>query len=496
MTETNPDLIAAIYRNSLLKFAVRAMTILEPGTVLKTGQHHEAISYAITGAFAGKHNHVVINQPPNTLKTHLVSISSVAWLLIKHPEFKFAIICHDEVLASKIVRSIRQIIKSEWYQALAPGTKIGGEKDTETVFETTAGGEVRAFSINGGITGHGFDVIIIDDPQKASTAHSETERKNVENAYSTAIVNRWRDPAKGVLIVVMQRLHVDDFTNYILKVHKGALHLSLPAKASKTISFNVDETHQFQMEAGQLLEPDRLTEAVLEYMRIAQGNDHFEAQYLQNPQMSAGRIIKPEWLRTFSHPRKADYKVISIDPAFTKDGGAYSAAIVANLVGQDVEITHAEQHQFDVPSMLHWIARLNVIHQPDLLLIETIGPGVGIPYHLRRFDSIENILSIANHSGKSKIERMEMVSPHIEAGRLWLPEKAPWRASFEKILTEFPYGSSADWPDCVSQLLLYFETVQREARRHHDRMHPPPPAPGERRKSMYYQRHEIFCDPI
>ena len=65
--------------------------------------------------------------------------------------------------------------------------------------------------------------------------------------------------------------------------------------------------------------------------------------------------------------------------------------------------------------------------------------------------------------GKSKIERMEMVSPLIEAGRLWLPLTAPWRASFLKNLLEFPYGVSDDWPDAVSQLLLYLDKVRQWA---------------------------------
>jgi hypothetical protein len=487
MIDCKQDLMNALYRNDPLEFSMRCMSIFEPGTKIEPNWHHKAICYAVKRAFRGEFAQLVINQPPKTMKTHLVSISAVAWRLIKNPELKFAIISHDEVLASKILRAIRQIMKSTWYQNLAPNTKIKNEKDTESVFETTAGGEVRAFSINGGITGHGFDVIIIDDPQKASTAYSETERKNVENAYSTAIANRWRNPAQGILIIVMQRLHLDDFTNYILKVHPKAHHLSIPVKADKTLFFDIDDDCSHEFAEGELLEPDRMHDEFLRSMRVAQGSDHFDTQYLQNPQASAGRIIKPEWLRSYIQPRQAEYKVISIDPAFSEDG-TNSAAIVVNLIGEDVEIIHAEQCQVDPAAMLNWINRLDVVHQPDLFLIETIGSGILIPYYLKRYDSIEHVAFINTHKGKSKIERMEMVSPLIEAGRLWLPEKAHWRPEFEKLLTDFPYGTSTDWPDCVSQLLLYYDSVRQQAKFHRDQKFPPEPPIGERRWSPHYQR--------
>ena len=491
MNDFDQTVLDALLRKNLMEFSIRSMSVLEPSTNIEPNWHHCAVCYAVQRTLHGEFSQVVINQPPKTMKTHIVSISAVAQQLAINPQLKFAIISHDDVLASKNLRAIRQIMKSDWYRNLAPATKIKSDKDTEFVFETTAGGEVSAFSMNGGITGHGFDVIIIDDPQKASTAHSETERKNVEKAYSTAIANRWRNPAKGKLIVVMQRLHLDDFTSYILKIHPKALHLSIPAKANETLHFEIGDGLSHIYAEGELLEPERMNEAFLQSMRMAQGSDHYDAQYMQNPQASAGRIIKPEWLRSYIKPRPADFKVISIDPAFSETGDN-SAAIVVNLIGDDVEILHAEQHQLDAPALLNWINRLDQMYEPDLFLIETIGAGTLIPSYLRRFDSIEHVAWISSHHGKSKIERMEMISPLIEAGRLWLPEKAHWRHQFEKVLTDFPYGTSKDWPDCVSQLFLYYDKVLQQAKRHRDEKFPPVLPIGERRRSIHYQRWDLF----
>ena len=494
LQSNNAEVVDAVYRNDVLEFAMRAMSVVEPGTKIKPNWHHRCICYHPERALAGDYAQLIINQPPKTLKTFLISICFVAWRLMHDPTLKIGIFCHDENLAKMIVSTIRQIMKSNWYKALAQGTAIASDKDTEMLFRTTMGGEVRAFSMQGGTTGHGFDIIIIDDPQKASTAHSEPERKSIEHAFSSGIANRWRDPTKGILIVVMQRLHVDDFTAFALKIYPQAKHLTIPVRAIEAKTYELSETESYTTKPGKLLEPNRLREDYLHSVTLAQGNDHFEAQYMQMPQMSAGTIIKPEWLRHFEHPRPKELCVISIDPAFTKDGGDYSAAIVANLVGRDVEITHAEQHQFDYPTLLNWINILNQRFRPDLFLIEAVGAGMGIEFHLRR-DTILNVATTTPQN-KSKTARMEMVSPFTEEGRLWLPQQAPWADQFVKCLTKFPYGPSDDWPDAVSQLLKNFDQVYRLAKYWREEMHPTPIAPHEQRRSMHHRSYQITCDPI
>lgn len=234
-----------------------------------------------------------------------------------NPSLRIAIICYDEALASTQLRKIRLILRSKWYLALAPATRIRKDKDTETHFETTTGGEVGAFSVQGGVTGNGFDYIVIDDPQKASLAHSETERRNLEELYASAIANRWRNPADGVLIVVMQRLHVDDFTAFLLRLRKDTVHLNIPAVAPADMTFPLGDDEVYQFRDGELLEPERLSEVVLDELRVAQGEVHFQAQYMQAPVKTGGCPIDPAWFRTYTELPKYDYRIISIDPAFT-----------------------------------------------------------------------------------------------------------------------------------------------------------------------------------
>lgn len=486
------DVLAAHYRHSLLSFAERAMTILETGTNLVVSWHHQAIAYQLERCHRGENRRLIVNQPPKTLKTHLVSVSYPAWLLMHNPSLRIVIVSYDEELASTQLRKLRQIMRSSWYRRLAPGTCIRKEKDTESLFETTAGGEVRALSVQGGITGYGFDYLIIDDPIKASAAHSDAERKKLEELYSSAIANRWRDPPNGVLIVVMQRLHMDDFTSFLLRLPLPTVHLSLPAKApcDRVIPIGDGKVQHFQ--EGQLLEPNRLSSEFLDEIRALQGEVHFEAQYMQAPVATGGRVIDPAWFRAYTELPKYEDRIISIDPAFTENGGDFSAALVCDIVGDDIYLVHGEQVQFDFPNLLRWLRGLDKRWGPDLFVIETIGASKGLRHLLKEYD-IHHVGAVETHGGHSKLRRMEIVSPTIEQGHVLLPNNSAWARQFQNIIGAFPYGSSDDWPDALSQLLHHLPSARMHAAQHRRRRFPPPPPQPQTslRYGMHYRRCEI-----
>ena len=114
-----------------------------------------------------------------------------------------------------------------------------------------------------------------------------------------------------------------------------------------------------------------------------------------------------------------------------------------------------------------------------MIAIETIGAGKGLPSYLSSF-GIDHVGRIDSHGGLSKIERMEIVSPRIEAGHVWLPKSEEWARQFLRIIGEFPYGPTDDWPDAFSQLLFYSDRIRGEARRHRARRSPGPHLPEPR----------------
>jgi hypothetical protein len=111
-------------------------------------------------------------------------------------------------------------------------------------------------------------LVIIDDPMKPSDAYSEPKRTSVSQWYETTLLSRLDHKAEDVVIVVMQRLHVDDLVGYLLEQEGTAwTQLSLPAiaEADEIIPIGGGRVHRRAIREA--LHPAREPVAVLERLR-------------------------------------------------------------------------------------------------------------------------------------------------------------------------------------------------------------------------------------
>ena len=119
------------------------------------------------------------------------------------------------------------------------------------------------------LTGRGADVIIIDDPLKPDDAVSETQRKAANQWYDGTLYSRLNDKSKGVIIIIMQRLHEDDLVGHVLK-QEGWELLSFPAIAEieeEHVVETVFGARRFQRRIGAALHPARESIETLENIR-------------------------------------------------------------------------------------------------------------------------------------------------------------------------------------------------------------------------------------
>jgi hypothetical protein len=59
--------------------------------------------------------------------------------------------------------------------------------------------------------------IVLDDPQKADEALTETNREATQRWFDNTLLSRLNDKAQGGIIIVMHRLHEDDLVGHVLK---------------------------------------------------------------------------------------------------------------------------------------------------------------------------------------------------------------------------------------------------------------------------------------
>jgi len=75
-------------------------------------------------------------------------------------------------------------------------------------------------------------MIIIDDPLKPTDAMSESKRSGVNNSFDSILYSRLDDKRQDVIIIIMQRLHLDDLAGYVMEKVQW-VHLNLPAIAEQ-----------------------------------------------------------------------------------------------------------------------------------------------------------------------------------------------------------------------------------------------------------------------
>ena len=180
-----------------------------------------------------------------------------------------------------------------------PRTRIG-QKDSETEIELTARGFRLATSVGGTLTGRGGDLIIIDDPLKPDDAYSETKRNAANEWFKNTLLSRLDDKRTGAIIIVMQRVHMDDLTGFVTSQSDEWEVLNLPAIAEIDEVIPISDTKVHRRRVGEALSPEREPLSVLENLKAQLGSDAFSAQYQQMPVPPGGAMIKRDWIKRYA----------------------------------------------------------------------------------------------------------------------------------------------------------------------------------------------------
>ncbi len=187
-----------------------------------------------------------------------------------------------------------------WYRSAFPTTRIGPFKNSETEIELTARGFRLATSVGGTLTGRGGDIIVIDDPLKPDDALSETKRSAANQWFTNTLLSRLDDKRTGAIVVVMQRVHIDDLTGFLLGQSDEWDVLSLPAIADFDEIIPLSAERTYRRQSGEALSPEREPLHVLDALKLQIGSDAFSAQYQQAPAPPGGAMVKRHWIKRYS----------------------------------------------------------------------------------------------------------------------------------------------------------------------------------------------------
>ncbi len=452
----NRDL-QAILREDLTAFTEKVFETVSPGDEYVDNWHVSAITYRLGQCLTGETRRLLITQPPRSLKSICTSVAFVAWALGRDPSQKFICVSYSQDLALDLARQFRLVVESDWYQDLYPGMRL--KKNAEADFVTTKAGGRLATSIGGTLTGRGADYIVIDDPLKAEEAQSETTRKRVIECYSGTLSTRLNDKRKGVIIVVMQRLHEDDLAGH-LSLTSQFKHLDLPAIAIEDERVAVGPGRFHMRREGEALQPKRESLETLQQIKTDLGSLKFSAQYQQRPIPTEGNLVKRAWFGQYSKvPTGPGVETIqSWDTASSaKDTADYSVCVTAVLHNKQLYITDVWRGRLTYPDLKRKVVGHAVDMGTGIVLIEKAASGMHLVDELRREQDARMPRPIGILPDTDKVVRMEAASAMIERGDVYMPAEADWLDVFLVELLAFPRGRNDDQVDALSQLINWIK---------------------------------------
>jgi hypothetical protein len=333
MPNRDRDLLIAILHKDFLAFVERAFAEVEPRVTLAVEDYIRLLARELTALATGDTKRLIINLPPRHLKSLLTSVFLPAWLLGRDPRQRLIIVSHQMDLATHFSRLIRQIIASSWYAEAFPDTPLSPDHNTASEFTTTVGGEsVRATSINAGITGHGADFIIVDDPLDAHDAASDAARMNVNAFFDHALSSRLDDPKSGRIVVVAQRLHDEDLSGHLSRSDVWK-RVCLPFIATEDTNYEIGQ-FLWHRSIGDVLSPARFGPNEIAATRDDLPSHVFATQWQQQPTAATSHWVSEcDFPRTPSVPTNPSRCIMSWDPALKSGSRSdYSACVIAREV--------------------------------------------------------------------------------------------------------------------------------------------------------------------
>lgn len=421
------------------EYFVRYFFKVVKGSKFVLSEHHHVICDALMDVYYGRTTHLIINMPPRYSKTELAVKMFVAWCYVKNAKCEFIHLSYADILALDNSETVKTIMKSAEFAQLWPELTIKPNKDSKKAWATEQGGVFYATSAGGPITGFGagkiddFEgdngfggAIIIDDPLKPDDAYSDPMRKAVNRRWDETIKSRFNS-TKTPCIVIMQRIHEDDFCGMLLNDSEYKFrHLVLSAIV------NEGTDHE------SALWPSKHSLDALRAMK-AKNSYMFASQMQQRPSPLGGGILRGEWFGRYSVVPPLKWRAVFVDTAQkAKQHNDYQVAECWGL-GEDgylylldVLRERFQAYELEVRIPDFW-NKHRTSHSGRLrfMAVEDKSSGTELIQKIQKVIKPKiPVRPIPRGPASNKLTRVMDVQGYIEAGYVKIPLDAPWVHDF------------------------------------------------------------------
>lgn len=462
----------AILRQDLASFIAKSLSTVSPGVEYLHNWHIDAIADKLEAAYRGDITRLLINIPPRYLKSVCVSVAWPAWILGKNPSARIIAASYSQILSVKHSLDCRLLLNSSWYKDIFPDTNLSNDQNEKNKFMTTNRGFRFATSVGGTATGEGGDFLIVDDPHNPLQAASDNQRENANDWFDQTFTSRLDNKKKGVIVVVMQRLHDKDLSGHILERNRNYWeYLNIPAIASEKINYYYTNTDKLicSRNSGDILHPEREGENELNRVKDELGSYAFAAQYQQSPIVKTGGMLEYGWLMRHNidikhFDKSGNEQIIQSWDAAVKAGknNDYSVCTTWLVKPCGYYLLDMWHKKLEYPELKHMVINLAEKWHPNAILVEDKASGQSLLQDVKRDTSIPLIPIMPK---QDKITRFSAVTALFEAGKVYLPNQSDWLTDYESQLLGFPNTFHDDMVDSTSQALSWIHNRKKTSPR-------------------------------
>lgn len=443
---------------SFYEFFKAAWIVVEPAVPLSTNWHHKYICDTLQEECERiirqepKTKDIIINVPFRSTKSLIVTVMFPVWAWIKSPKLRFITSSYSATLSIELATKSRDIIFSDWFKKRWEDVfHIKKDQNLKERYENNHIGMRRATSVGGTVTGQGGDFLIVDDPLSPQMANSATERDNANEWYRTTFYSRLNQADIGVRIIIMQRVHEDDLSGFLLdrETRLNYKHICIPA-TNKDGNIKPKSLEKFYNKDTGLFWEDRFSQKVLDDYKNALGTYGYAGQLQQTPTPLDSGMIHRDWFR-IDRFRKDEATVnFIIDPAYTANQKNDPSALLAYTYTENKwQIVDCVNVRKEFPELVKFIpewVQKNGYTNKSRIYVEPKASGKSIVQTLVR----ETGLNVKEDKPptKDKVARVSDISASLESGRVSLLN-GKWNEEFLDQLTKFPAAKHDDMVDCL-----------------------------------------------
>lgn len=258
----------------------RTMETGETVTAFRIPPHIDFIAGEVAAAcYAGESARIIVCAPVRHGKSELLSHYTPVWYLHHWRERRVMLGTYESGFGRSWGRKVRNTIREH---GRALDVHLAEDSQAADKWDTPQGGGMTTAGKDGGFTGKGANLLLLDDIIKnAEEANSLTIRdKAYEWLKSTALT---RLEPNGICIITMARWHEDDPVGRLLNDEGGRWRLiNIPAIA--------EPGDVLGRKPGEPLWPERFDLAALKERKRDAGQYYWDALYQQKPPPAAGDL--------------------------------------------------------------------------------------------------------------------------------------------------------------------------------------------------------------